>query len=72
VPAVAIAIEPVNEDETFATPAFPKADEATIREAASKRYQFLKLHLAPRVAGTECFVHFAQSFSKLEGGDLGH
>ena len=71
-PALAIAVEPVNEDEALAVPAFPQADEVTIREAAPKCYQFLKLHLGPRVAGTICFVRFAQSFSKGEGDDLGH
>ena len=71
-PAVAITVEPVNEDEALAVPAFPQANEVTIREAAPKCYQFLKLHLGPRVAGTKCFVRFAQSFSKGEGDDLGH
>ena len=71
-PAVAIAVEPVNEDEALAVPAFPQADEVTIREVAPKGYQFLKLHLGPRVAGTISFVRFAQSFSKGEGDGLGH
>ena len=71
-PALAIAVEPVNEDEALAVPAFPQADEVTIREAAPKCYQFLKLHLGPGVAGTICSVRFAQSFSKGEGDDLGH
>ena len=71
-PAVAIAVEPVNEDEALAVPAFPQADKVTIREAAAKCYQFLKLHLGPRVAGTIGFVRFAQSFSKGEGDSLGH
>ena len=70
--ALAIAVEPVNKDEALAVPTFPQADEITIREAAAKCYQFLKLHLGPRVAGTKCFVRFAQSFSKGEGDDLGH
>jgi hypothetical protein len=72
VPALAIAVEPVNEDETLAVPAFPHADEVTIGEAAPKCYQFLKPHLGPRVAGTIGFVRFAQSFSKGKGDDLGH
>jgi hypothetical protein len=72
VPAVAIAVESVNEDEALAVPAFPQADEVTLREAAAKCYQFLKLHLGPRVAGTIGFVRFAQSFSKGEGDGLGH
>ena len=46
-PAVAITVEPVNEDEALASPAFPQADEVTICEVAPKGYQFLKLHLAP-------------------------
>jgi hypothetical protein len=72
VPAVAIAVEPVNEDEALAVPAFPQADEVTVREAASKCYQFLKSHLGPRIAGTICLERFAQSFSKGEGDSLGH
>ena len=71
-PAVAIAVEPVSEDEALAVPAFPQADEVTLREAAAKCYQFLKLHLGPGVAGTIGFVRFAQSFSKGEGDGLGH
>ena len=71
-PAVAIAVEPVNEDKALAGPAFPQADEVTIREAAAKCYQFLKVYLGPRVAGTIGFVGFAQSFSKGEGDSLGH
>jgi hypothetical protein len=72
VPAFAIAVEPVNEDEALAVPAFPQADKATIRKAAPKCYQFLKLHLGPRVAGTIGFVRLAQSLSKDEGDGLGH
>ena len=71
-PAVAIAVEPVNEDEALAAPAFPQADEVTIGEAAAKCYQFLELYLGPRVAGAIGFVRFAQSFSKGEGEGLGH
>ena len=71
-PALAIAVEPVNEDETLAVPAFPRADEVTIGEAAPKSYQFLKLHFGPGVAGTIGFVRFAKSFSKGEGDGLGH
>jgi hypothetical protein len=71
VPAVAIAVEPVNEDEALAVPAFPQADEVTIRKAAAKCYQFLKLHLGPGVAGAIGFVRFAQSLSKGEGDGLG-
>jgi hypothetical protein len=72
VPAVTIAVEPVNEDEALAAPAFPQADEVTLREAAAKCYQFLKLHLGPRIAGAIGFVRFAQSFSKGKGDALGH
>jgi hypothetical protein len=72
VPAVAIAVEPVNEDEALAIPAFPQANEVTIREAAAKCYQFLKPHLGPRVTGTIGFVRFAQPLSKGEGDGLGH
>jgi len=72
VPAVAIAVEPINEDDALAVPAFPQADEVTLCEAAAKCYQFLKLHLRPRVAGTIGFVRFAQSLSKGEGDRLGH
>jgi hypothetical protein len=72
VPAVAITVEAVNEDEALAAPAFPQSDEVTIGEAAAKCYQFLKLHLGPRVAGTIGFVRFAQSFSKGEGDALGN
>jgi len=72
VPALAIAVEPVNENEAFAVPALPEADEVTIREAAPKRYQLFKLQLGSRVAGTKCFVHLAQSFTKAEGDVFGH
>jgi hypothetical protein len=72
VPAVAIAVEPVNEDEAFAVRAFSQADEVTLRQAAAKCDQFLKLHLGRGVAGTIGFVRFAQSFSKGEGDGLGH
>jgi hypothetical protein len=72
VPAVAIAVEPVDEDQALAVPAFPQADEVTIRKTAPKCYQFLKLHLGPRVAGTIGFVRLAQAFSKREGDALGH
>ena len=71
-PALAIAVEPVNEDGALAVSAFPQADEVTVRKAAAQCYQFLKLHLGPRVAGTIGFVRFAQSLSKGEGDDLGH
>ena len=70
-PAVAIAFEPVNEDEALAVPAFPQADEVTIREAAAKCYQLLQLHLGLRVAGTIGFVRLTQSFSKGEGEGFG-
>jgi hypothetical protein len=72
VPAVAIAIEPVSEYDALAVPAFSQADEVTLREAAPKCYQFLKLHFGPGVAGTIGFVRFAKSFSKGEGDGLGH
>jgi len=72
VPALAIAVEPVNENEAFAVPALPEADEVTIREAAPKRYQLLKLHIGSRVAGAECFVRLAKSFTKAEGDVFGH
>jgi hypothetical protein len=71
-PAVAITVEPVNEDEALAVSAFPQADEVTIRKVAPKGYQFLKLHLGPRVAGTISFIRFAQSFPKGEGNGLGN
>ena len=71
-PAVAIAVEPVNEDKALAVPTFPKADKVTLRKAAAKCYQFLQLHLGLRVAGTIVFVRLTQSFSKGEGGSLGH
>jgi hypothetical protein len=71
VPAVTIAVEPVNENEAPAVLAFPQADEITVREAAAKCYQFLKLHRGPGVEGTIGFVRFAQSFSKGEGDGLG-
>ena len=71
-PAVAITVEPVNEDEALAVSAFPQADEVTIRKVAPKGYQFLKLHLGPRVAGTIGFVCLAQSFSKGERDGIGH
>ena len=71
-PAVAIAVEPVSKDEALAVPAFSQADEVTLREAAPKCYQFLKLHFGPGVAGTIGFVRFAQSFSKGEGDVLGY
>jgi hypothetical protein len=72
VPAVAFAVEPVNEDEAFAIPAFPQTDEVTIRKAAPKRYQLLKLNLGPRVAGAIGLICLAQAFSKCEGDSLGH
>ena len=71
-PAVAIAVEPINEDEALAVPALPQADEVTLRKAAPKCYEFLKLYLGLRVAGAIGFVRFAQSFSKGEGDGLGH
>jgi hypothetical protein len=71
-PAVAIAVEPVSKDEALAVPALPQADDVALREAAAKRYQFLKLNLSHRVAGTIGFVRFAQAFSKGKGDGLGH
>jgi hypothetical protein len=72
VPAVAIAVESVNEDEAFAVPAFPQTDEVTVGKAIAKCDQFLKLHLGPWIASTIGFIRFAQSFSKGEGDSLGH